>query len=262
MKPLIQRPKRMLVASDLHCGHRIGLTPPQWQGMYTKEEYNHIQSELWALFAQEINLLKPFDIAVWNGDLVDGKGFRSGGTELITTDRFEQSEIAADVIRFVDAETNVLTFGTPYHAGVNEDWEIVVAELVGAEIRSEQFIEINGTIFDFRHFLGSSSIPHGKGTPLGKERLWNIIWSYHDGQPDSDVIIRSHVHDFHFDGDDSYLAMTTPALQGHGTKYGARIMSKYVHFGFIHFDIDWNGAFSWKPHIFKGLSQKREPLSL
>jgi hypothetical protein len=89
--------KRVLIMSDLHCGHRVGLTPPDWQyrpGVRSK--WRKIQQACWNWYANEIEEAGPFDVVIVNGDAIDGRGERSGGTELLTTDRHEQVEIAGN----------------------------------------------------------------------------------------------------------------------------------------------------------------------
>ena len=39
--------KKIVAMADLHCGHRVGLTPPKWQGRNVNPKYNRIQKELW-----------------------------------------------------------------------------------------------------------------------------------------------------------------------------------------------------------------------
>ena len=52
-------------------------------------------------------------------------------------------------------------------------------------------------------------------------------------QPNSQILIRSHVHYFKFTGDVNFLAMTTPALQGWGSKYGVRQCEGLINVGVL-----------------------------
>lgn len=234
--------KRVVVTSDFHCGSDVGLTPPDWQ-------HRLIQAELWNVFTTMIDELRPIDILIVNGDLIDGKASRWGGTGLITADRAEQAEMAAQCIRYVEADEVYLTYGTPYHVGSGEDWEGVVAEKVGAPIEDQIWVDVNGVMFDCKHFVGASSIPHGRHTTIAKDRLWNILWAEMGQQPKSDIIIRSHVHYFNYCGGTTWVAMTTPALQGLGSKFGSRIPSGTVDYGLVYFDVDEDGGFSWDSDV-------------
>jgi len=233
--------KRVLVISDLHCGSDIGLTHPDWQT-------SAIQVELWDAFMEMVVPLQPIDILIVNGDMIDGKASKSGGTRMITLDRAEQAEMAATVIETVEANEIYLTYGTGYHTGNSEDWEGVVADKIGAPIEDQLWLEVYNTTFDCKHFVGASSVPHGRHTSIARDRLWNIIWADMGQQPRSDIIIRSHVHYHNYNGGATWVAMTTPALQGLGSKFGARIPSGTVDFGIVYFDVDEDG-FEWNSDI-------------
>jgi hypothetical protein len=233
--------KRVVVISDLHCGSDVGLTHPMWQG-------TPLQKELWDAFAEMIKAVQPIDILIVNGDMIDGKASRSGGTRMITVDRAEQAEMAASAIEFTEANDIYLTYGTGYHTGNSEDWEGVVADKLGVPIEDQLWVEVYDTTFDVKHFVGASSVPHGRHTSIARDRLWNILWADMGQQPKSDVIIRSHVHYHNYNGGPTWVAMTTPALQGLGSKFGSRIPSGTVDFGIVYFDVDEEG-FSWDSDI-------------
>jgi len=252
--------KRIVVISDLHCGHLVGLTPPPWQTTKRKK-WAKIQEELYGEYKRMVTENYKPDVLIVNADCIDGRGEKSGGTELIVTDRLEQCEMATYAINEWAAEHIVMTYGTPYHTGTHEDFERVIADRVGADkLGSHEWIEVNGVIFDIKHKTGSSTIPHGKGTPISKERLWNVIWAEHDEQPKSDVLIRSHVHYYYFTGERHWLGLTTPALQGQGSKFGARQCVGHVDFGIVTFSVAESGAYSWKPDIVVVNSQKAKIL--
>lgn len=248
--------RRVVILSDLHSGHHAGLTSPIWWtpesapgvlGVFAKQ-----QRAMWRWYHDTIAALQPIDTIIINGDAIDGRGSRSGGTELITTDLQAQCQIAADAIKVANAKNIRITAGTPYHVSPEgEDWEDVLAKLVNAHpVKGHLFLDVEGVIFDVKHKVGASGIPHGRHTAVSKERLWNLLWHERDGAPKSDIIIRSHVHYHEFSGNPTHLAMTTPALQGYGSKYGERQCSGVVDIGFVHFDVD-DGAYSWQSHLFK-----------
>lgn len=248
------RIRRVLLAGDLHCGHRVGLTPPGWQLRPIEDEpkrmkWLKIQQECWKWFAKTINRLKPIEIAVWNGDLIDGTGHRSGGTELICTDRNQQIEMALKAIRFVGAQTNIIVAGTPYHSGEQEDMEELIAAELHCKFGSHEWLDINGVCFDVKHFIGASSIPHGRLTALSRDSLWNSLWAEAGDTPKADYIVRSHVHyttgGWDFTAGKRVDFFTLPALQAMGTKYGARKCSGKVNFGFHTFDIGKEGVEAW-----------------
>lgn len=241
--------KRMVVMSDLHCGHKVGLTPPRWHNQHDEKLYK-IQKELWGFYTSAIDELGQIDILVVNGDAIDGTGHRAGGTDQKTTDRLEQVDMAVECIDYALAGVVRMTYGTPYHTGNGEDFEQVIADKVGGKIEGHAFFDINGNIFDIKHKIGGSSVPHGRYTALARDKLWNTVWNNRDEQqPNAGVLIRSHVH-YHADcGNHLWRAITTPALQGFGSKYGIRQCSGVVDIGFLVFEIEDDGSYSWWPVI-------------
>ena len=131
--------KRIIVAADMHCGHRVGLTPPAYQqrdrAASDKRDAKFYKAsiELWSWFEERLKPLRPIDILFLNGDAIDGRGQRQGGSELLAGagDRHLQVDIAVDCIDFIDPQHIVMTRGTPYHVGdKGEDYENVLAEKV------------------------------------------------------------------------------------------------------------------------------------
>lgn len=247
--------KRLMVVSDFHCGHEQGLTPPDWWYVFPNEGSRQkkvatVQRELWEFYTKNIDELKPIDYLIVNGDLVDGKGGRSGSTEQRTADRAEQAEMAAACINYVGAPKVLIIFGTPYHAGMEEDWEReVVPHIKDAEVKiaGQDFPIINGVQFDVKHFVAGSSIPHGQATPLMKDKLWNEIWhNEHELQPKAEILIRSHIHYHIACSKYGWTALTTPMMMGFGDKFGVRKMARLAEVGFVKIDIDNNGDYRWK----------------
>jgi hypothetical protein len=266
--------KRIVVVSDMHCGHLVGLTPPDYQQPFTKsrntwcDKVAELERECYNWYEKTIDALKPVDIVIANADLIDGRGERSGSTELITADRYRQTQMALDALKYIEAKNYVMTYGTPYHTGAQEDFEDIICDGlnklpgVTAKIGSHEWIDVNGCIFDCKHHLGSSQVPHGRFTALARDTLWNNLWSLHDEQPTADVIIRSHVHYHGYCGENDWLALTTPALQAMGTKFGSRKCSGRVNFGLVHFDVDSDGGYTWQPHIANIKRQKAQAIKL
>ena len=258
--------KRVVVIADLHCGHRAGLTPPEFQ--YDPDNEEHIwekfgkaQRILWDFYSRTIEALKPIHLLIVNGDMVDGKGGKSGGTEQITCDRKIQADMAARCIDLAAAKNIVMTYGTAYHTGDFEDWEDIVADNVGAKIGSHEWVDVDGLIFDIRHHVGRSVVPYGRLTAPLREQLWSLLWAEIAGYPKSDIIIRSHVH-YHVDGQVfGKRAFTTPALQLH-TKYGSRRATGTVDVGLMHFDVEKNGEYTWKTHLLELLPVAAQPLKV
>jgi len=258
--------KRVVALGDFHCGHLAGLTPPEFQGAFPHIPYYgkfvELQAECWNWYAATLASLQPIDILILNGDAIDGSGAKSGGTELITPDRRVQAEMAIECAREAKAGKIAMTFGTGYHTGNEEDWEVIIAKELGASIGSHEWIDVNGLVFDVKHHLGSSAVPHGRHTAVARDRLWNILWAERDEQPRASVFLRSHVHYHGYAGGVGWLAMTLPALQAAATKYGARRCSGTVDFGLVHFDVDTTGNYQWQLHVAELPAQKARAFKL
>ena len=257
---LIKKMKRLLVISDTHCGHVAGLTPPQWQlnefeaSSTKRNKWAILQRELWTKFINILEKNKPFDYCFHMGDMIDGKGTRSGGVEQVTTDRSDQSDMMVHIFAEIRQRANkkyhsVAVFGTDYHVSNEggEDWEEIIKERAGLDkIGNHEWVNINGCIFDLKHHIAGSTIPHGRFTAQAREKLWNVLWAERDYVPNAHVILRGHVHYFAYCGSPGWVAMTLPALQGMGTRYGARRFSGLVDWGVTIFDIDEKGQFDWR----------------
>lgn len=194
--------------------------------------------------------MRPIDLCLANGDMIDGRGEKSGSTELITSDRIEQCGLASEILKYIDAKEYIFTYGTGYHAsGSGEDFEDIIAKDFKAKIGGQQFFSVNGLIFHAKHKISGSSIPHGRFTALARQKMWNLFWSEYGQTPRAHVFIRSHCHYYDFCGGRGWLAMITPGLQGWGSKFGERICEGTVDFGFVHFDIIDKEQWGWQAHI-------------
>lgn len=244
--------KRIVVISDLHCGHRTGLTPPKFVSERPGErKFQAVREVCWDAFSQGIKKVSPFDILIVNGDVIDGHGEKSGGAELAFADINDQKDMAIKVVKFCQkigqCEETMFTYGTAYHAGQKFDYERDIAMAVGATIESHIFGSCQGVVFDIKHHTNSSSVPHGRCTPIDRAGLWNDLWYLKNNeQPLASVIVRSHTHYLKVTMDTRRTSVITPALQGYGTKYGARRMEGTVDWGFIWFDLeDGSCKLSW-----------------
>lgn len=227
---------------DFHCGHKVGLTPPNWRN---RREWAKGQDKAWRFFNDGLDKAGSVDVLIINGDAIDGNGYRSGGIEQTEMDYDRQCEMAVDVINHIGAKKVYMTYGTPSHVSNNgSQEERKIAKAVNADIRGQQFLDLDGVVFDVKHKIGSSGIPHGRTSALMKAMLWNQRQAQTGVQPLAQVLLRSHVHYHTFCGDAGTLAMTLPALQEAGSKYGEEQCEGIVDFGLVWFDIR-NGKYTW-----------------
>lgn len=245
--------KRIVVIADLHCGHRAGLTPPEYQyipeaGEESLRKFGDFQRAIWEWYSTTIQSLQPIDTLIVNGDAIDGKADKSGGTELISADRRVQVRMAAKAVELVKAKRNYIIKGTPYHAGQEEDWEETLGDVVGADhVGNHEWFDADGVIIDCRHQVSGTTIPHGRYTAMARQALWNVLWAEREMQPRAQIILRSHRHFYAYCGDMRWLAISTPALQG-WTKFGSNIVEGTNDIGIISIDAE-GGGYSWKAHL-------------
>ena len=250
--------------ADLHCGHQAGLTPEEWWFNGSgpqRAKWRKLQRELWAEYRGLVDKIGPVDFLLVNADCIDGRGERSGSTEVITTSRLEQVEMAVECLKLWEAKQVVLSRGTPYHVGVEEDFEDLIAQSLGGYIKDHPFIDIEGVMFDMKHHIGTSSIPHGRSTALGRDWMWNALWAARQEQPKADVLLRAHTHYFRYTGEEDWLAMILPALQAASTKYGARQCSGRVSWGVVEWWCE-GGEYRWQPHVLQLKANKVAPIKL
>ncbi len=249
---------RVLPIGDLHCGSNVGLTPPNYQlpivqNPATEEtkkrcKWAKMQRECWAWFQETITLLQPIHKCFVMGDVIDGDGSRSGGTEVIVTDRKVQAAIAKECLDYVQADEYSFVYGTPYHTGVAEDFETDVSQHLNAKIGSHEWEEVNGVTFDLKHKQSTTKNP---ATSLFNEVCDNREWAVLGEQPKADVLVRAHTHRFCMFHVEDCLAISIPSLQAYGTKFGSRQCSRKVTFGMIALDVWPDGVIITNVHIAK-----------
>ena len=260
---------QVLVMSDPHCGHRAGLTPPAYWWVEDPEDDARYK---WALMMREtwtdfLSMIEPYrgcDVLIINGDAVDGKGEKSGGTELITSDPDEQAIMAARCVKEINPKVVLMTYGTPYHTGMIMDYEKIVAREVGAaKIESEAKYRIEGKLLNVKHFISSSVIPHGRFTALERDKLWAAIWAEMYGNEKPDITIRSHVHYYAQNDSTPFgLGIITPALEGPGTKHGGRRCMGWVDFGIVGLELEYGEKIKWQVDRRRLSSISQEPLDV
>ena len=253
----MNRDKIVVVISDTHCGHDAGLTPPRFAHHQKTDDNRHekfaiLQDVTWRWFHQEAVRLRPVDVLVFNGDAIDGRGERSGSTELITADRRKQCKMALECIKIFQPHNVVLTFGTDYHTSSDgEEWESVMADKLedwiegDVAVGAHEWFNVNGIVFDCKHHLPMSGTPVCQFTALTRDAIWHLLWAARKEAPKADIILRSHVHTFLSCRTSDFAAFVTPGLQAY-SKFGAKRVSRVIDYGFLHFDVSKEG--NWKCH--------------
>jgi hypothetical protein len=218
----------------LHCGSTYGLTPPD----HFQDHHLTLQKETWDAYVAMTRKWAHPDILIVNGDTIEGTQSKQGGAELITADRNIQCEIAVEALQKWNAGQIFMTYGSRYHVGEQaEDFEYNIAKTLNATIEGRLYLNIEGMIFDIRHKLGQSVIPHGRATILLREMLWDLIKAGHDAGPKVNVVVRSHVHYHIWVEQPNQVMFTTPCLQLARGRYGSRECIGETHWGAIRLTI-------------------------
>ena len=108
------------------------------------------------------------------------------------------------------------------------------------KVSGHLFLDVNGCVFDIKHKVGKSTIPHGRLTPLIRAAMWNTIWNAIGRQPKARFFVRSHVHYYESWKNSHWEGVITPAFQ-YNTTFGIRECEGTVDIGFIYFDVDGDG---------------------
>jgi hypothetical protein len=269
--------KRVVVWGDRHHGHAFALTPPDFQMKTVGSPSSSLirrqnkcaafQEEMWNWISKEIESLKPVDVLLDLGDCIDGSGQKTGGSEQVHSDKNVQVQMAIETMKMVGANDVVMVYGSKYHvadADGSSDYEDQIAQAMGIrKIGAHEWVDVNSLVFDMHHKVGRSSIPHSRGTSIARAWLWSALWSEMKMAPRADIILRAHVHYPFFVGDPlvPYLALTVPALQW-STKFGSRECEGTVGCGFVHFDVEENGEYTYKFHIARLPEQKTTAIKL
>lgn len=244
------RPIRVLSLSDFHCGNMAGLTPHEFNPDSPDSYKMHVyRRNMYDWYLTEIDKLGPIDICVANGDLIDGKGPKNGGVEQIVLSRPKQIEMAVASLKSINAKEYHFTYGTGYHTGPEDDWEMQIAQEFGGSIEDVMTLDVRGLVMRWRHHINGSQTPTGRATPLLRQQEWDILWSLDGEFRKADVMVFSHVHYFQSFTNRFGTMFTHPALQGlGGSQLGARRMGGIVDYGFLHFDITSREDWQWKVH--------------
>ena len=237
-----------VIIGDTHCGSRVGLTPPQWQG----GPFERAQKALWSWYIGIQKRIGKVDNLLCLGDMIDGRQEKNGGNDLIVTSRQAQCDIAAQIVRGWKARKIYMVRGTPYHCGAQaEEWEDGIAVSVDAEIDDRMFVNIDGYVFDLSHHVAAGRLPHTATGGIEKEGLHNLLWATRaDGQPKADVLLRGHSHIYKAVTDRHGLRMLCPALQLSGSKYGISKCRGLIDIGLIVcYTRKGRGGLTWQPHL-------------
>jgi hypothetical protein len=244
---------RIVIVSDLHVGSESGLTP---------FPTNKTQGQLYNRWADCIGHFgaRP-DLLIANGDCVDGtqeKGAGSGDSDWIAS----QIDRAASLIAEWRPKCICIVGGTHYHTSAARG-RVDFEEILAGRLRAGKF---PGTTFhrklnlevagwwrgQFRHKIGSSSVPYGAATAPSRSKIWGVINAYGDGKKAPHLSVFSHTHRWNYSEDAFGATMITPAWQAIGSDHGDRACDGHVDLGAVQLTIGKTEAegWSWKKRLY------------
>lgn len=223
--------KKICVVSDLQCGSLFGMLPPEFitsEGVWKPQNVG--QQYLWDCWVDFCNRAEKYnpDALILNGDLIDGRQRAQDGTELSLNLIFDQTRAAVHCLNLLKKKCRnakiYCTQGTEYHVGKAAEFEEQVAKDLGCEkywsvgtgvyVREVLWLDVEGVIIEASHHI-SPTAGFYRLTPLDREMQWSAMAAKDNtkGVPKADLLIRSHVHNFHAAEHASKQGVVTPSWQ-------------------------------------------------
>lgn len=229
------KPRLMVVVSDLHCGSDVGLCcpdAPTKSGNTIGLGQNAVQQWLWLCWqsalarVQEIVGNDPFVLVV-NGDATEGTHRRT--VEIVAATIEEHTEIARLCLEPLaqGASSIFVTKGTECHTA---GCETVLAQKLGAqgaEARNKWLVRIAGTLVDIAHHMPCTSRAYLEASAMGIV-MGNARQNYMRNQHEiPSVFLRGHRHTPGIYSDGAGLFVVTGAWQAL-TRYGWKVVTDSV----------------------------------
>lgn len=234
--------RNIIVVSDLHCGCRFGLCPPEIKldegGVY---KHSRFQAETWRLWLEFWNEWVPMVtkkddyIVVVNGDSIDG--VHHGSTTQISQNMNDQRDIAIRVLEQMrdrkKCKDLYMIRGTEVHVGKSGCDEEEVAKLVGAvpndndnHARWDMWMTFGEKELPlhFSHHVGTTSSAAYESTAVYKELVEAFNEAGRWGNKPPALVCRSHRH--------RNMEIRIPTSHGYGIAIvtpGWQLKTPFVH---------------------------------
>lgn len=248
---------RWTLMGDTHCGSTTGLTSrPQ----------NPVQKALLLEYKRCVKWAgaQP-DVLLLNGDGWDGKDEK--GKDITEHCMYKQAEDCAELICMHEPrEEVILITGTHYHVrhkgqefdeACKKHIQYTMLKRHGIDIKvsvkRHLHTTINGWFYlDARHFIGGSTIPHGRATAQLRSQSWNVLRSAVDssrsGRPAKypHLMVRSHRHYYMATETIFGDAVVLPGWQAEGGVYGEEICEGIISLGIMSVEIGKKETDGWR----------------
>lgn len=201
----------IVVISDLHCGCRLGLCPPEGcdlddGGHYTPSRLQLVVwqwwREFWDTWVPQATHDESYAVVV-NGDVVEGVHHRA--TTQISHNLEDQAEIAHGILRPIAELCEgglYMIRGTSAHTGEQGIEEERLAKRLGAVKSAEgrysryelwKHIGDRGLVH-FNHHIGTTSSSQHETSAINAELAAAFVEAGRWGHQAPDVVVRSHRH--------------------------------------------------------------------
>jgi len=205
IKPL----NNLIVVSDLHCGCRLGLCPPE----VTLDDgaiYKHtsLQADIWNCWQRFWNEWVPqvtrgeSYAVVLNGDAIDGRHHKA--VTQVSHNLTDQARIAKAILKPVIEACKGRYYhirGTEAHVGPSGETEERLAEELnaipdkeGRYARWELWIEVGVGLVHITHHIGTAGSLAYESSAIQKEIEQAFVESARWNNRPPDVVVRSHRH--------------------------------------------------------------------
>ncbi|MGV0949265.1 MAG: hypothetical protein ACOYB3_01240 [Azonexus sp.] len=290
LAPVSSNKIRIGILSDMHSGHFLGLTSPDfWRPLDAEDPAIRLlalrQREYWDTYLELIRQAGPVDHLLVNGDSIDGDGFRLSGAETICESHDQMAEMAAKAIKkWVDSgitKTIHMIGGTPSHTWFGPiDVEKLVKEHVITKSPSVTYEQAGTVEFTFKSINRSFKIMQRHDTPKGSIQAGGAgpgairqavkldmesIYNLGQAEKLADLYVFSHAHEAHFSmqpvaGRNKYV-IVTPCLQGSGSVYGRTKCAGVITWGITVLELQLiNGEISFScKFLTRNLNANRPP---
>ncbi len=226
--------ENLVVVSDLHCGCRLGLCPPEGVelddgGRYMPSSFQQALwdgwTEFWDKFVPDATRGERFGVVI-NGDALDGVHHKA--TTQVSQNLSDQALIAETVLApIVDKCEGAFYMirGTEAHVGQSGAEEERLARSLGAKpsadgqyARYELWKGVGPKLVHLLHHIGTTGSQAYEATAVHKELTESYVEAARWGERPPDVIVRSHRHRYISTavatGRGHAIAVVTPGWQG------------------------------------------------
>ena len=205
----MKRIEQAVVISDLHCGCRLGLCPPEPMDLDDGGTYHAsaLQRKVWGMWREFWDETVPAWtrgepwMLIVNGDALEGTHHRS--VTQVSQNIDDQIRIAYDCLKepVARAAAYYHVRGTEAHVGPSGQYEEQLARSLkaipnetGQHARWELWKRIGPSLVHFTHHIGATSSTAYESSALMREMSESLVEAARWGDEPPECIVRSHRH--------------------------------------------------------------------